>query len=47
MDVLLTGLIVHMRISWHNLSVLAVEIPHFQHGFGLSLSDSCLVINIH
>ena len=47
MEVLLAGLIVHMRFSWHDLAVLAAEILRFQHGFGLSLSESRLVINIH
>jgi len=47
MEVLLAGLTVHMRFSWHDLAILAVETPYFQHGFGLSLSESGLVINIH
>lgn len=47
MEVLLAGLIVHTRSYWHDLAVLAVETPHFQHGFGLSLSESHLIIKIH
>lgn len=40
-------LIVHMRFSWHDLAVMAVEILYFQHGFGLSLSECCLIISIN
>lgn len=47
MDVLLAGLIVLLTFSWHDLAVMAVEIPYFQHGFGLSLSECCLVISIY
>lgn len=47
MKVFFAELIVPRRFSWHNLAVLAVGIPYFQHGFGLSLSESHLVINIH
>lgn len=46
MQVLLAGLVVPMTFCWHDVAVMAVEIPYFQHGFGLSLSECCLVISI-
>lgn len=47
MEVVLAGLIVHVTFSWRDLAVMAVEVPYFQDGFDLSLSECCLVISIN